>query len=212
MRLRSKITGAAVGTASVVFFAAAPSASAHVAGSPPQLQVIKTVSSAYVGPLQFAVDGKVIYVADSFTSTLNRLERDGHNTVIANRSRSVHGWRYRRRRRRPVPPRACVHQQHRRPLAHHPDDPAAGRQADHRQPVQIRSGAQPRSTDHVRNRPAGRPGDDKVYRRRAGRGSGGGPTGCGPRQHQLPRHRRLAPIRRSLARSRLVGGRRRWRQ
>lgn len=72
-----------MGTASVVFFAAAPSASAHVAGSPPQLQVIKTVSSAYVGPLQFAVDGKVIYVADSFTSTLNRLERDGHNTVIA---------------------------------------------------------------------------------------------------------------------------------
>ena len=84
MRLRSKIAGAALGTAGAVFFAAAPSASAHVAGSPPQLQVIKTVSSAYVGPLQFAVDGKVIYVADSFTSTLNRLERDGYNTIIAN--------------------------------------------------------------------------------------------------------------------------------
>ena len=139
MRLRSKITGAAVGTASVVFFAAAPSASAHVAGSPPQLQVIKTVSSAYVGPLQFAVDGKVIYVADSFTSTLNRLERDGHNTVIATGPDPSTGGDIRRRRRRPVPPRACVHQQHRRPLAHHPDDPAAGRQADHRQPVQIRS-------------------------------------------------------------------------
>jgi hypothetical protein len=83
MRLRSKMTGAALGAAGVVLFAAAPSASAHVASPPRQLQVIKTVSSAYVGPLQFAVAGKVIYVADSFTSTLNRLEADGHTTVIA---------------------------------------------------------------------------------------------------------------------------------
>jgi hypothetical protein len=84
MRSRSKITGAAaLGAALVVSLAAAPSASANVAASPPQLHVIRTVSSAYVGPLQFAVEGNVFYVADSFTSTLNRLDPDGHNTVIA---------------------------------------------------------------------------------------------------------------------------------
>ncbi|MCW2523018.1 MAG: hypothetical protein JWO63_1353 [Frankiales bacterium] len=43
-------------------------------GSNPQpqhLKVIKTLSSSYFGPLQFAVEGKKVFVADSFTSTLN---------------------------------------------------------------------------------------------------------------------------------------------
>src|ERR1700735_5225373 len=83
MPFRSKATVAALGAAAIaVSLATAPAASAHVAG-PPQLQVIKTLSSAYVGPLQFAVAGHEIYVADSFTSTLNRLDVNGHTTVIA---------------------------------------------------------------------------------------------------------------------------------
>jgi hypothetical protein len=84
MRTRMKLTGAALSAAAVtVSLAAAPSASATVAGSPPQLRIIETLSSAYVGPLQFAVAGNDVYVADSFTSTLNRLDASGHNTVIA---------------------------------------------------------------------------------------------------------------------------------
>jgi hypothetical protein len=48
--------------------------------SPDQLHVIKTISNDYIAPLQFAVDGKRIFVADSFTSTLNRV---GRSTPIA---------------------------------------------------------------------------------------------------------------------------------
>ena len=74
-----------MGTASAVFFAAAPSASAHVAGSPPQLQVIKTVSSAYVEPLQFAVDGKVI----SSLTLLRPLSTGSSETVTTPSSPTV---------------------------------------------------------------------------------------------------------------------------
>ena len=112
----------------MVFFAAAPSASAHVAGpAPRQLQVIKTV--AYVGPLQFAVVGKVIYVADSFTSTLNWLKQDGHNTVIATGPDPSTGGDIAGVAVDRADHVACLHQQHRRPLGHHPDDLAAWREA-----------------------------------------------------------------------------------
>ena len=43
------------------------------ASGPPKLKVVKTLSKAYYGPLQFAVSGKNIYVADDFASTLNKV-------------------------------------------------------------------------------------------------------------------------------------------
>jgi hypothetical protein len=44
------------------------------------LHVVATLSDSYVGPLQFAVAGRKIFVADSFTSTLTQL---GRSTPIA---------------------------------------------------------------------------------------------------------------------------------
>ena len=38
-----------------------------------KLKVVKTISSAFVGPLQFAVNGKNIFVADDATSTLSQV-------------------------------------------------------------------------------------------------------------------------------------------
>ena len=72
--------GTAVGStvaAAVLVLTAAPASAVTVA--PPQ-HVIKTVTSAFVGPLQFAVDGRKVYVADGFTSTLNLV---GKSTPIA---------------------------------------------------------------------------------------------------------------------------------
>src|SRR4029079_11963726 len=64
------ITALAMGIASVTLVGGAGSA-----GAADQLQIKKTISSAFVGPLQFAVDGKRIFVADSFTSQLFRVGR-----------------------------------------------------------------------------------------------------------------------------------------
>src|SRR6202042_3276272 len=47
---------------------------------PQQLRVVKTLSSSFIGPLQFAVAGNKVFVADSFTSTLNLI---GDPTPIA---------------------------------------------------------------------------------------------------------------------------------
>ncbi len=55
-----------------LLLAAAPATAAPAA---PPLHVVKTLSTKYVGPLQFAVDGSKVYVADSFTSTLNLIGR-----------------------------------------------------------------------------------------------------------------------------------------
>lgn len=68
-------TALAVGIAAVTLVGGAPSA-----GAADELHVIKTISSDFVGPLQFAVDGKRIFVADSFTSQLFRV---GRSTPIA---------------------------------------------------------------------------------------------------------------------------------
>jgi hypothetical protein len=59
-------------SAAVLALAALPANASAVA--PPQ-HVTQTLSKAFVGPLQFAVDGSKVYVADSFTSTLNLIGR-----------------------------------------------------------------------------------------------------------------------------------------
>jgi hypothetical protein len=58
-----------VGVATALVATTAGSAAASP--TPPSWQVIKTISSAFVGPLQFAVDGHNVVVADNFTSTLS---------------------------------------------------------------------------------------------------------------------------------------------
>jgi hypothetical protein len=70
-------TGLVLASAAVVSFAAVP-ADAHT--SPHSLHVVKTLSSDFVGPLQFAVSGRNVFVADSFTSTLNLI---GRSTPLA---------------------------------------------------------------------------------------------------------------------------------
>ncbi len=40
-----------------------------------RLHVIRTLSTSYLGPLQFAVTGRSVFVADAFTSTLNLIGR-----------------------------------------------------------------------------------------------------------------------------------------
>jgi hypothetical protein len=64
------VTALAVGIAAVTLVGGAPSA-----GAADELHIIKTLSSDFVGPLQFAVDGKRVIVADSFTSQLFRVGR-----------------------------------------------------------------------------------------------------------------------------------------
>lgn len=66
----------AASAAALVMMAAPASADTTAA---PQ-HVVQTLASNFVGPLQFAVDGKKVYVADSFTSTLNLI---GSKTPIA---------------------------------------------------------------------------------------------------------------------------------
>src|SRR5580698_2008418 len=63
-----------VGLATALAVATAGSAEASPATTP-ALHIITTISSAYVGPLQFAVDGHNVVVADSFTSTLTIVGR-----------------------------------------------------------------------------------------------------------------------------------------
>ena len=74
-----------VGVATALVAATAGSAAASPA-TPPSWHVIKTISSAYVGPLQFAIDGHNVVVADSFTSTLTIV---GRPTPLAVGPRSV---------------------------------------------------------------------------------------------------------------------------
>jgi hypothetical protein len=63
-----------VGVATALAVATAGSAEATPA-TPSSWQIIKTISSSFVGPLQFAVDGHNVVVADSFTSTLSIVGR-----------------------------------------------------------------------------------------------------------------------------------------
>ena len=68
---RYRTAGAAVvGITAVASFTGTASASPP---HPSQLHVVRTLSSSYVGPLQFAVDGSRVYVADSLTATLTRI-------------------------------------------------------------------------------------------------------------------------------------------
>jgi len=69
------LTALALGTTAVTLVGGASGA-----GAATQLHVVKTISSDFVGPLQFAVDGKRVFVADSFTSALFRV---GRSTPIA---------------------------------------------------------------------------------------------------------------------------------
>ena len=76
---------ALVAGASTVAAMSLPAAASTAA--PPQLKVVKTLSKAYFGPLQFAVSGNSIYAADSFTSTLNKV---GVKTPIASNPGNGH--------------------------------------------------------------------------------------------------------------------------
>lgn len=67
---RKKLAAVAIAGVAIVPFAVSQDASASAPGGP-ALKVVKTLSSAYVGPLQFAVGRHKILVADSLTSTLN---------------------------------------------------------------------------------------------------------------------------------------------
>jgi hypothetical protein len=69
---------AAIGVAALIPFAAVPAYANTSNGH--SLHVARTLSSDFVGPLQFAVSGRHIYVADSFTSTLNLV---GRSTPLA---------------------------------------------------------------------------------------------------------------------------------
>ena len=54
---------------------AAPAYAGAPPKSPAMLKVVKTLSSSFAGPLQFAVAGHHVVVADSFTSTLSEIGR-----------------------------------------------------------------------------------------------------------------------------------------
>ncbi|HEX3815162.1 MAG TPA: ScyD/ScyE family protein [Mycobacteriales bacterium] len=74
--IRSKGGAAvAVTTAALIPFAASPAFANAPNNHGHSLHVIKTLSSNFVGPLQFAVSGRNVFVADSFTSTLNLIGR-----------------------------------------------------------------------------------------------------------------------------------------
>jgi hypothetical protein len=70
MKLRSKAFVAAALGVGLAVAGSAGTASATGGGG---LHVVKTLSSSFMGPLQFAVQGKRVYVADAFASTLNRI-------------------------------------------------------------------------------------------------------------------------------------------
>jgi hypothetical protein len=66
------VAGVALASSGLLICAGPASAApSHVA----PLQVVKTLSSDFVGPLQFAVAGHRVLVADSFTSTLSEIGR-----------------------------------------------------------------------------------------------------------------------------------------
>ena len=62
-------------TAAACTVAAVPAGAASPAHGTASLRVVKTLSSSFVGPLQFAVDDGHVFVADSFTSTLSLIGR-----------------------------------------------------------------------------------------------------------------------------------------
>ncbi|WP_375401182.1 ScyD/ScyE family protein [uncultured Amnibacterium sp.] len=81
MRTRSRIVLAAAAGLSLAVTTGAGGASASAPSSALHgLRVIKTLSSSYAGPLQFAIHGRTVLVADSFTATLNRI---GSSTPLA---------------------------------------------------------------------------------------------------------------------------------
>jgi hypothetical protein len=71
---------AAIAAGTVIPFAGAPADASTAASQGHSLHVIKTLSSNFVGPLQFAVSGRNVYVADSFVSALFRI---GRSTPLA---------------------------------------------------------------------------------------------------------------------------------
>src|SRR5882757_9292716 len=71
---------AAIAAGTVIPFAGAPADASTAAPQGHSLHVIKTLSSNFVGPLQFAVSGRNVYVADSFVSALFRI---GRSTPLA---------------------------------------------------------------------------------------------------------------------------------
>ncbi len=75
---RRATVGAAAVTSTIAALALGVASGGPAGATPPApstLKVTKVISSAYVGPLQFAVAGKRIYVADSFTANLYRVGR-----------------------------------------------------------------------------------------------------------------------------------------
>jgi hypothetical protein len=68
MKMHKTLRLGAVSASVATAIAMATGGSAQAAT--PSLHIIKTISTAFVGPLQFAVDGHNVVVADSFTSTL----------------------------------------------------------------------------------------------------------------------------------------------
>jgi hypothetical protein len=71
VRKRTLCTVAVIAGTAMVGATVAPAAAS--ASAPPKLKVVKTLSSDFVGPLQFAVNGKQVVVADNLTSTLSQL-------------------------------------------------------------------------------------------------------------------------------------------
>lgn len=74
IRPRTVAVGFLAGATSLAF-TAPPALAGHAPHHSSHFTVGRTISSAYVGPLQFAVAGRHIFVADSFTSTLNLVGR-----------------------------------------------------------------------------------------------------------------------------------------
>jgi hypothetical protein len=80
MRTPAKLAVTVAATAGALVLASSPAYAGAPAAQPSQLHIIKTLSSSFVGPLQFAVARRSVFVADSFTSTLSVI---GRSTPIA---------------------------------------------------------------------------------------------------------------------------------
>lgn len=78
VRKRTVCTVAMIAGTALVGATVAPAAASTSA--PPPLKVVKTITSDVIGPLQFAVNGKHVYVADDFLSALSEV---GVKTPIA---------------------------------------------------------------------------------------------------------------------------------
>lgn len=72
---KSRVVAGTALTTAVLTVTATPAGASPAAHHPPSLKVVKTLTSSVVGPLQFAVAGKSVFVADSFTSTLTEIGR-----------------------------------------------------------------------------------------------------------------------------------------